>query len=347
MIKISYAFFVCLLSLSLSVVAQDLNFNKKQDFKYKFSSTPFVYSDYIYGLNSNDQFSLYSLDGDFKYSLDEDFFSNQLFNVYFNKLYSLDKNQSLSVYDLKTQQQLLYIDDYDIKTFIVSSSYLILLTESGDIVCLDTLTGVHFWTLSMAADDITFFGQSGYVIAYKNKQLALVSLQSGQLVKNVMFKRNIEHILTTTNSYAVVKAKQTYLYSLVDSTTKRFDPFDVDQIKFWYRNKAAVGFDESISSFFLYDISVSDFVWFYQLDGSLDYFLYNDTHLCVFDTDGTVYIISLYDGQLEFLGRYNDSDDKASNFLFKDDRWFLITQTKILILEEQETSLIFIDLNYE
>jgi len=305
-----------------------------QKFKQPFLTIPKLYDDYIYGFNKESQFSLYSKLGDLVYSFKEKKFNTTLEKIYFNKVFLLDNNLVLSVFDIKTQQKYYSIEGYEIEKFIISSSNLIILTQDGTIVCFDYLTGTFRWELStLAIDNIDFFGQSGFMLASKDKQLYIISTQSAVVEEKISLNHKLDSILTATNSFAVIQAKNPYLFALQDLSLKKFKEFDINQIRHWYRKKAAVGFDESINSFFLYDFSLEDYIWFFQVDYKLDYHLFNDTHLCLFEESGNVYIVSLYDGQIVAEGTY-DLDESPENFTYKDDHWYIITKSNLFLLEK-------------
>ena len=338
-----------LISVLFFLVCTQLNvaLQPSQPFKEPFLSTPRLYDDFIYGFNQEKQFSLYSLIGDYIYSFKETNFNLESQKIYFNKVFLLDDNQQLSVFDLKSQQKYYSIKGYDIRDFVISSSHLIILTDKGDIVCFDYLTGTFKWQLpDLAIDGIYFFGQSGFLLSYKDKTMYVISTQLASVEKKVVFKHVIDSVLSATNSFAVVQAKKPYILTLVDYSLNEFDVFDVSQIKHWYRKKAAVGYDDSLNSFFLYDLSLEEYSWFVQADSDVSDFLFSDTYLCFIDVAGVVNIISLYDGELVKQGHY-DVDEKAESFTFINENWYIITKSKLVLIEDNNDLSITLDIQNE
>ena len=114
------------ISVILFLLYTHVNFaiQESQQFKQSFFSKPKLYDDYIYGFNQEKQFSLYSIIGDFIYSFKDTNFNPESQKIYFNKLFLLDDNNHLSVFDIKSQQKYYTIDDINVSKYIISSSYL-------------------------------------------------------------------------------------------------------------------------------------------------------------------------------------------------------------------------------
>mgnify|MGYP001258559974 CR=1 FL=1 len=330
MVKILTFFFVgCVLICPVFSKNLDIVFQKP------FFEQPSLYKFQIFGFDSQQYFTAYHSNGALSYQFSVDDYLNDFDSIVFDRLFLMTTDRKLHVFDVLTQQQYFVLDNHVVKDYIVSSSYILLLTDLGHIICYDFYMGSLLWEIdSHTYDSISFFGNNGSILAVKGRSLDIIDLFSSERIKTVLFEDQIDHVLTSSNDYALIKSTQFYRLNYDDFSLVLCERVNFDIIYRWYHQVYGIGFQEDTNSFFSYDFVRDRFDWFYHSKYKIELMLFDDRHLFFIDEKNSVHLVSLNTGVVVFRADYLNNIS-PERFYFKENQLFVVTREQLLCFNNQ------------